>query len=196
MRPLFLCLPDKALSLHLLFLSVRCFSSGFLHKNKAVMVENLQHSTAMRCIHTTGFTHTHTHIRTLLFSHPLTSARSGDAHARGGQREGRTCAVIEMWVYIQRRLERHMKAWWPAINAPEGYWHASVPVRAICAAPLRNPRSLVSTDTQLFDSLSRLCHVDVGLSLRLKTNRAVASACARVHAAATKPRKQSLALQW
>ena len=67
--------------------------------------------------------------------------------------------------YMQHRQERHMKASWHTINALKVYWHSSVPVRSICAVPLGRQRSLVSTDTQLFDSLSRLCHVHVGLRL-------------------------------
>ena len=61
-----------------------------------------------------------------------------------------------------------MKALWHTINALKVHWHVPVPIRSIFPVPLRRLKSLVSTDTQVSDSLSRLCVVHVGLSLRLK----------------------------
>lgn len=66
-----------------------------------------------------------------------------------------------MWIPIRHMQMRHMKALWHTFNGLKVYWHVSAPIRSIFAAPLRKLRLLVSTDTQLFDSLSRLCHVHV-----------------------------------
>lgn len=77
-----------------------------------------------------------------------------------------------------------MKALWHTINALKVNWHASVPVRSIFAAPLRRLRSLVSTDTQLFDSLSRLCHVHVWIKPPTKNQPCSVSAHAHPAAAA------------
>lgn len=88
---------------------------------------------------------------------------------------------------------RPMKALWHGVNALKVYWQTSLPIRSIFAVPLRSPASLVSADTQLFDSLSRLCHLHVGLRLWKST---VQPEHPHTHHGCSSSHKQPLAHWW
>lgn len=134
----------------------------FVSSSQKYTAEVETYSTAIGVSLSLG-SHKHTHA----YSHLITSAKT---HTVDNIKKwkNKSCTFIEMWIHIRQRQKRHLKALWHTINGLKVYWHVSVLIRSIFAAPLRRLRRLVSTDTQLFDSLSRLCHVHVGLSLWLK----------------------------
>lgn len=113
-----LSLSDKALSLHLLFLSVGCLFSSSSHEYKAVIVETF----IILQLNSVSLNHTLTRI----YSHLFTSKYL----ARHTHTDKKKNAVLRYDFTFDIGKESHMKALWHTINALKVYWHASVPVRS------------------------------------------------------------------